>query len=136
MHDTADKDIHEMLAQAEIPKHSPDLPQRIVAAAMAEGYYQHSAASGVKTGHGFSAWWGNLRAHHGPKLAIAASLAAVAIIIFDPAGTLTEHYIAEQEMAANEAEAQRYTVDGVPLLADISLVEEPDLQMDMALANY
>lgn len=131
-----DKDIRDMLAQVEVPEHRPDLPERIIAAAMVGEHAGRNPVPQVKTGGGFSAWWGGLRAAHGPKLAVAASLAAVAVIVLDPAGRIAERYIDETQVAAVQdapPATDRYTVGGVSLLADISLVEEPDLEMEMAL---
>lgn len=124
MHNQEDKHIQDMLSQMEIPAHSVDLPDRIIAHALAS---QHRQPQIIKTGNGFTAWWKGMKAHHGQKMAIAAALAAICIIVFDPAGNLTKQYLANQQVAAAE---ERYYVDGVPLLADLTLVEEPDLQME------
>src|SRR5690606_10852672 len=99
MRELSDKDIGEMLKQVQVPEPRADLQERIIATAMAQG----KPAVEVKTGRGFSAWWSGLRAEHGTKLAIAASLAAVAVIVFDPVGHIAERYIGEQQVAAVEA---------------------------------
>jgi hypothetical protein len=110
------------LSKADIPPHSTDLPDRIIAHAMAS---QQPVA--MKTGSGFSTWWGSMKAHHGQKMALAAALAAICIIVFDPAGKITKQYVDQQQMA--EAQ-ERYYVDGMPLLADMTLLDEQDLQME------
>lgn len=115
-----DKDMTQFLSRLEVPAHSPDLAERIIAQSLA----QHPPQ--LRQGRGFGSWWAGLRAEHGPKMAVAASVAILGIMIFNPAGKITEHYMAEQHIA----EMERYTVDGVPLLADISLLEEQDLQLD------
>lgn len=128
MHDQ-DKDIKDMLAQAEIPAHSPDLSERIIATAIASGHaHQHTATSqsAIKQKMGFSEWWANMRAFHGQKMAAAAAMVALAIVVFDPAGKITQHYLDEQKLA----EMERYTVDGVPLLMDISVLTEQDLMLE------
>ncbi|MCH2546392.1 MAG: hypothetical protein MK052_02115 [Alphaproteobacteria bacterium] len=126
-----DQDIKDMLSQVDVPEHSPDLSERIIAKAMAsKPAMQHYASSQdampMQAAANDLSWWGKMRAHHGQKMAVAAALAAISIIIFDPAGRMTERYLANQKIA----EAERYTVDGIPLLADISLLEETDLYME------
>ena len=119
-----DKEIYDIVSQAEIPTHSVDLPERIIAHAIAS---QHTQPPEVKTDAGFSAWWHGMKAQHGQKMAVAAALAAICIIIFNPLGKVTEHYIASRQVANAE---ERYYVNGVPLLADLTLMEEQDLRME------
>lgn len=116
-----DNEIHTLLSQVEVPPHSTDLSDRIIAQALA------TQPPMVKTGNGFTAWWGGMRAQHGQKMAIAAALAAICIIVFDPAGKIAKQHMAEQEIADAE---ERYYVNGMPLLADVTLLDEPDLQLE------
>lgn len=129
-----DKEMNEFLAQVDMPAHSPDLADRIIARAMTQGQAgrQTDAIVQVKQGRSFGEWWGDMKAHHGQKMAIAAALAFISVIVFDPAGKVTQHYIDEQQLA--QAEADPYTVDGLPLLVDVALVEEPDLDMEEVVA--
>lgn len=128
-----DKELNEFLARVEMPAHSPDLADRIIARAMVQGQAgkQADAIVQVKQGGGFTAWWSGMRAQHGQKMAVAAALAAISIIVFDPAGKVTQHYLDQQQLAQAD---DRYTVDGLPLLMDVALVEEPDLHMEELVA--
>lgn len=133
MRNMTDEDIKAMLSHVNIPAHSPDLSDRIIARAMADGAQQYNRAPQVKTGKGFSGWWEETKALHGRKLFAGAMAAAIAVMVFDPVGMVAEQYIApEQQVAATVDE--RYTVDGIPLLADISFMEEPDLEMEEVVA--
>lgn len=133
MHESTDKDIERMLSQVRVPEPRADLAEHIITAAMAQEHGHHPRTVEVKTGGRFTAWWHGLGVQHGPKLALAASLAAVAVIVFNPVGQIAEHYAGERQMAEMQAapyDQERYTVGGVPLLADISLMEEPDLELE------
>lgn len=128
MRELTDKDIKEMLQQVEIPAHRPDLPERIIAAATIE---TAEPPMQIKHQQGFTAWWQQAYHQHGPKVAMAVSL-LVAVVILMPEGESTSQAQPNQQVAmATQGEQDRYTVNGVPLLADISLVEEPD--WDVAL---
>jgi hypothetical protein len=132
MRNMTDEDIKTMLSQVNVPAHSPDLPDRIIARAMVDGAQQYNRAPEVKTGTGFSGWWEETKALHGRKLFAGAMAAAIAVMVFDPVGKVAEHYIAPEPQVAQVEE--RYTVDGIPLLADISFMEEPDLEMEEVVA--
>lgn len=128
-----DKEMQDMLSRAEVPPHSGDLADRIIAHTLAgnpAGADADQSQGGnvpqAKRQENFSSWWHELRVLHGRKLALAASLAAVAILIFDPAGRITENYLEKKQLA----EAERYTVHGVSLLADVAIIDEPDLQLE------
>lgn len=126
MRELTDKDIKEMLQQVEVPAHRPDLPERIIAAATIEAAVSPAQ---IKQQQGFTSWWQQAYRQHGSKIAMAASL-LVAVVILMPAGEPTsEAQPAQQVATATQPEQDRYTVNGVPLLADISLVEEPDWDM-------
>ena len=125
MHD--DIEVRNFVLKAQTPQHSPDLQDRIIAAAMASGHEkQHAMVAQVKQGRSFKEWWQDFGYVHGQKMAAVAILLAVAVIIFDPAGKATQSYIEEKQIV----EAERYTVDGIPLLVDVALMEEPDLHME------
>jgi hypothetical protein len=115
-----DREMKQFLSRLEVPAHRPDLPERIIARSLAQ------RPAPVRQGGAFTTWWARLRTEHGPKLAVAASVAIVSIVVFDPAGKITAHYIENQQMA----EMERYTVDGIPLLADVALMDEQDLRFD------
>lgn len=126
MRELTDKDIKAMLQQVEIPAHRPDLPERIIAAATIETAVPPAQ---IKQQQGFTSWWQRTYRDHGAKIAMAASL-LVAVVIFAPLGdSSSEAQPVQQVATATQAEQDRYTVNGVPLLADISLVEEPDWDM-------
>lgn len=128
-----DKEMTDFLSRAQIADHSPDLAARIIAGAMASGHasqHRQFAVPQVKQKASFSAWWGALCAQHGQKMAVAAAFGAIAIIMFDPAGKVTQNYVDQKQMA----EADRYTVDGMPLLTDVALMEEPDLYLEELVA--
>lgn len=128
-----DKEMQDMLARAEVPPHRDDLADRIVAHALAgnpagasAGHAQVNRMPQVKQEGSFNRWWHDLRMQHGRKLALAASVAAIAIIVFDPAGRITENYLEQKQVA----EAERFTVHGLPLLADVNIIDEPDLKLE------
>jgi hypothetical protein len=126
-----DKEMQDMLSRAEVPPHSDDLANRIIANVLASnpagaGDTPPQRMPQVKQKEGFSHWWHEVRALHGRKLALAASVAAVAVIIFDPAGRITENYLENKQVT----EAERYTVHGLSLLADVNIIDEPDLKME------
>lgn len=128
-----DKEMQDMLARAEVPPHSDDLADRIIArvlvgnpAGVGARPKQDHRVPQVKQKENFSLWWHELWAQHGRKLALAASVAAVAILIFDPAGRITENYLEKKQLS----DAERYTVQGRPLLADVNIIDEPDLKME------
>lgn len=125
MRELTDKDIKEMLQQVEVPAHRPDLPERIIAAATIETAVPPAQ---IKQQEGFTSWWQQAYRQHGPKIAMAALL-LVAVVILMPAGEPTNEAQPQQQVATAQPEQDRYTVNGVPLLADISLVEEPDWDM-------
>lgn len=132
MRNMTDEDIKTMLSQVNIPAHSPDLSDRIIARAMADSAQQYNRTPQVKSGNGFSGWWAETKALHGRKLFAGAMAAAIAVMVFDPVGMVAEQYIVPEQQVAQAEE--RYTVDGIPLLADISFMEEPDLEMEEVVA--
>lgn len=114
-----EQEMKELLDGLVVPEASADFEARIIVAA-------HSAqpAQVIAFKPRPARNWNIL----GPKLALAASLAAAAVFIFDPAGKATEYYTAQREY-------ERYTVHGTPLLDDLQLVSEPTIELDMAYVD-
>lgn len=109
-----ERDIAHMLSQLQAPEAASNFEERILQAAR-----QHNP---VLT-RGPESWWRRWVANtnNGPKLALVASFAAIAILIGDPVG-----YVAKQRAEA------RYMAAGLNLLEDVDLVEDP---VDVAFAD-
>lgn len=111
--DILDKELARQLRAMPVPAADERLEARIIQRAMAEGDGPHAVVQ-VHRGAGFSTWWDR------PKLALAAAIAAVALLVLSPA----------EQPAGSSAPVQaaqsddRYSVDGVPLLADVDVLEE------------
>lgn len=125
MRELTDQDIRTMLQQVEIPAHRPDLAERIIAAATVGGV--GAQPQQVKQGEGFTAWWQQAYRRYGAGVAMAASL-LVAVMILSPSGQSPSALVEEAQIAVAPVE-ESYTINGLPLLADVSLVEEPDWEM-------
>lgn len=132
--DDFDEELQAQLRGMAVPEPDDTLEQRILAAAFAEAS-QREAPVIVHHGIGFQVWWDGIKRQHGGKLAVAAAVAAVALLILNPfeayMGQPTAVQLASQQAAsepqvattapaASSAE-DRYTVDGVPLLEDIDM---------------
>ena len=109
------KEIQEMLGTLPVPEASDRLENRIIEAAERES----AAGENVQdmqaaiAQHDRRLYWQT----HGPKFALAASFVAVLIMIADPVGKAGNYYLAQKTQ-------ERYTVDGVPLLADVEIEDE------------
>lgn len=93
-----------------IPQPDAAFENRIVMAAMAQQTAKEASVT-VHRGSGFTAWW------NAPRLAFAAALAAVALVFL----------VSQEQIVAQPSEQQivqeRYTVDGIGLLADVSEID-------------
>lgn len=119
MHDEDEK-MRALVRDMHIPEPASNLEQRIIAAAKTKP--QAKPAFGGK-------WFG-----FGPKLAVAASLAALAVVMLSQPETLPQPAsVSERQMAVYE---DPYSVGGIPLLADIEVFEEPEIELDMAVMEY
>lgn len=117
-----DKELAAQLQAMTIPAADERFEQRIIAQAMAQAGQDTVQ---VHQGSGFAAWW------NAPRIAIAAAIAAVALLVLSPVEQFTS--TAPQAMQVAQVE-ERYTVDGVPLLADVDVLEE-DKYLELAYAD-
>ncbi len=110
------KEIRDMLSSLPVPEASEGLENRILEAAKRE-----KASQDDHMVHMHDAMHKQARQMYwqinGPRYALAASIVALLILLMDPVGLAGEYYIAQKA-------EERYTVDGVPLLADVEIVEE------------
>lgn len=135
--DKDDQEIKRLLQGMAIPEPSSNLEQRIIASAK-----PRPVTRSTQTTHGwisFSPTWG---------LAVAAmALLAVWVALPDnetgitPTQSQTQQVASVQPVQSNQQaipdEDERYTANGMPLLADIDLMEEPELEMEeLLLAGY
>ena len=135
--DKDDQEIKRLLQGMAIPEPSSNLEQRIIASAK-----PHSAPRSTQTSRGwmgFAPQWG--------LAAAAVALLAVWVALPDNETAVTPLQPQTQQVAsvapsqANqptaEDEEERYTANGMPLLMDIDLMEEPELEMEeLLLAGY
>lgn len=127
-----DKEFDERLGTAlhgmAIPQPDAAFENRIIMAAMAQ-HTQAETPVSVHQGKAFTGWW------NAPRVAFAAALAAVALVFLVSQAPFTAQ-LSEQQIAQ-----ERYTVDGVGLLADVDVVEmdvasDSDDTYDLTFASF
>lgn len=119
MHDKDEK-MRALLRDMPIPEPASNLEQRIIAAAKTK----------PQAKPGFSGKWFRF----GPHLAVAASLAALAVVVMNQPETLPQPMpVTERQIAVLD---DPYSVNGIPLLADIDVFEEPEIELDIAAMEY
>ncbi|MBM3618109.1 MAG: hypothetical protein FJX23_06125 [Alphaproteobacteria bacterium] len=105
-----------------IPQPDAAFENRILMAAFAQQTVKDAPVT-VHSGNSFTAWW------NAPRLAFAAALAALALVFLTSAESFSPQPT-EQQIAQ-----ERYTVDGIPLLADVD-VAAIEVSSDDAIDEY
>lgn len=116
--DELDREIAIGLQVMQVPEPAIGFEARIIRAAMREKPVSQPSPA-IYQAKKFDAWWGHFDAYK-PQMAIAAALALFALLIFNP----LESYVKSQSNATLAED--RYTVEGVDLLADIDMLQDDD----------
>lgn len=103
-----------------IPRPDDGFEKRIIMAAMAQQTAAETPVS-IHRGKRFAAWWGASDGVNRTKVAMVAAFALIGVIV------INEDRLPFAQPSEQQIAQERYTVDGIGLLADVDVAE-----MDMA----